>query len=301
MKPSPGKARAEASEAVARLMGRILADSLLSSFCALVRGLRPAGPYIVESYVRPLQVTRSLATGRGHTGARRLIRAYLSQFDSLESGSVQSAQLLLSMIAETQELARRSRIVVVHCPSCGELSAVGERLTRGTSCGCSSTPWRLHSIDPTTPMENLLRDDFYLELASSMALRTSAALLSAGFGDLQVTCGIPYRSALRDVELDVVGYDQETVLIVEARTGRLTPNDVTSKRGQIEELFQEVDISRKVDLGSVRLVFVSPIKHDGSIIEQSYAELSSIPVSLLTGPSIDSLEGRLESIMADRR
>jgi hypothetical protein len=293
VQPPQWKIRVETDPRISRLVDRVATDAMTSILSSLADSMPSAGPYLAENYVRPIAKTKAMADGQYPASMRRLLHAYLKQFERVPTSSIQRAQVFLSQLGSIKDLLRSGVDVLAHCPSCGILAAGSAKRPATTECECGSSTWILQSHEPRSVLANFLRDDFFLELIVSAVLAKQIPLLTTQSERKPVACSVSYQSSPRDVELDVVGYNDRKILIIEARTNKIRVNDVTQKRGQILELLSEFGAPTDLESKNISLVFVSPVPHDKSIDTRSYRRIRPLPVFFITGVAVDSLDGGL--------
>ncbi len=297
IRPLSWKCKVENDPQIKALVKEISKGPMLRVFCQLAGRLPLSREFLAETYVRSLAKTKTLSAEPTPAAARRYLRAYLNQFEDIPQTDLSLAQRFLTKMSLNNALYLQSSTVIAHCPACG-LVALGSSHNPATiDCDCGSTIWKLESLHPLTPLSNLIRDDLFLELGLSVVVEKQMAALSYPVEVGSVSCSISYRSLPREVELDVVGYKGDLTCFFEARTSKITVNDVTQKRGQILELISDLAKSRGNDLGAMRVVFVSPVPHDNSIDTESYGQLCPLPAFFITGKSMDELPTNLERIL----
>lgn len=130
-----------------------------------------------------------------------------------------------------------------YCAVCDKLRII-EANNRTEDChACNTRLFHIMQASVPESVRNCISNGQLLELFAKKTLqKTGFTLITKAVDGTKVSTSIPYRVYGSDIEIDVGAVRNSSLLLVECKTGRLVPNDISQKMAQYKLL---IDTLRK--------------------------------------------------------
>ena len=207
-----------------------------------------------------------------------ILSKYLQNFD--EGNPVTSLDQFQSFV--DQGALRVVNECLEYCSVCDKLKIL-EISNRGEECKECNTPL-FHIMQAAVPesVRTCISNGQLLEIFAKKALQKSGfTVISKLVDGGRVSTSIPYRVYGSDVEIDVGAVKNSSLLLIECKTGKLVPNDISQKMAQYKLLMDTLK-KRMNGLPDLHIRFLALGEIDRNLDPKTYESVFAEDLNLKT-------------------